>query len=75
MPILGYRGREELCITPLTLIPLRGANWQQMSKNVENTNSQNGLRAYPEILPHQKRSILSYPEPPNCHIGKNQKLC
>ena len=38
---------------------------QQMSKK----SSHNGLRGYPEIIPHQKRSILSYLEPPKSHIG------
>ena len=42
-------------------------------KKCQQKNYQNGLRVYPEILPHQKRSILSYPEPPNCHIGKKSK--
>ena len=36
-------------------------------------NSQNGLRMYPELLPHQLRAICTYPNPPICHIRKNQK--
>ena len=33
-------------------------------------NSQNGLRMYPELLPHQLRAICTYPNPPICHIRK-----
>ena len=43
-------------------------------KHVEKESSQNGLRIYPELLPHQLRPISSYPNPPISHIGKNQKL-
>ena len=39
-----------------------------MSKN----KSQNGLRMYPKMFPHQLRAISTYPNPPICHI-KNQK--
>ena len=42
-------------------------------KNVKR-NYQNGLRMYPELLPHQLRPISTYPNPPICHIGKNQKI-
>ena len=43
-------------------------------KNVEKKSSQNGLRMYPELLPHQLRPISTYPNPPISHIGKNRKL-
>ena len=33
-------------------------------------NSQNGLRMYPELLPHQLRPISTYPNPPISHIEK-----
>ena len=32
--------------------------------------SQNGLRMYPELLPHQLRPISTYPDPPISHVGK-----
>ena len=35
--------------------------------------SQNGLRTYPELLPHQLRPISTYPNPPICHV-KNSKI-
>ena len=38
------------------------------------TRSQNALRTHLEILPHQKRPILSYLEPPISHIGKKSFL-
>ncbi len=34
----------------------------------------NGLRGYPEILPHQKQPILGYLEPPKSHIGPDRFL-
>ena len=40
----------------------------KMSKN----KSQNGLRRYPELLPHQLRPISTYPNPPISHIGKSK---
>ena len=42
-------------------------------KHVEKNSSQNGLRMYPEFLPHQLRPISTYPNPPISHIGKTQK--
>ena len=35
------------------------------------TSSRNGLRRYPELLPHQLRPISTYPNPPISHIRKN----
>ena len=40
------------------------------SENVEKKKSQNGLRMYPKLLPHQLRPISTYPNPPISHIGK-----
>ena len=42
-------------------------------KNVGKNSSQNGLRMYPELLPHQLRAISTYPNPPLSHIGKDKK--
>ena len=35
-------------------------------------SSQNVLRTYPELLPHQLRHISTYRNPPISHIGKNE---
>ena len=37
----------------------------KMSNKCRKTYSQNGLRKYSDILPHQEQSMLSYLEPPN----------
>ena len=44
------------------------------SEKCRKKSSQNCLRMYPELLPHQLRPISTYPNPPISHIGKNRKL-
>ena len=48
------------------------AEWSptQLRKMSKKQSSQNGLRMYPELLPHQLRPISTYPNPPISHIGK-----
>ena len=55
------------------IFPIISYVFQKGRTNVEKENSQNGLRMYPKMFPHQLRAICTYPNPPICHIGKSKK--
>ena len=52
----------------------RNESKPEMNQTMSEKSSQNGLRRYAEILPHQTRPILSYLERPISHIGHKSVL-
>ena len=58
----------------VNLLPFRTMPFAICRKTSGKKTSQNGLREYPELLPHQLRLISTYTNPPVSHIGKKLKL-